>query len=304
MENRLRKLALLGMTGLIISVSVPSYVMPVDVKVEAATKKAATKKKASVTFIRSTELLHIGGKFMFEAQVGDTYGEVLWSVTDKNIATINSKSGILTAKKAGKVKVTAKAKVSGATKSITVTITGNDMVVKSTTYSKEYKNKKGKLLFGMSYKYPTLSGDFAGISKVNESIIAEMNKWVKAVKGEEVILAKEDAADNKYFIQHGDEVEYNITYNTNKLINIMYTGYYYTGGAHGMPYRSQSIYSLETGEMLGLSQIMIGTDKEIKNRVVKEFSALLKKEPDMIMPGAIQIVKDTKLSDMKYYLTP
>jgi hypothetical protein len=71
-----------------------------------------------------------------------------------------------------------------------------------------------------------------------------------------------------------------------------------------MPYRSQAIYSLETGEKLGLSQIMKASEKEIKDKVVKEFSALMKREPDMLMPDAIQIVKDTKLSDMQYYLTP
>lgn len=305
MGNRLKKLALLGLTGLMIGTSVPNYVMPIHTKVEAATvKKTVTKKKIPVTFIRSTKLLHIGGKFMFEAQVGDTYGEVIWSVSDKNIATIGSKTGILIAKKAGNVKVTAKAKDSGTTKSVTVTITGNEITVKSNTYSKDYKNKKGKLLFGMSYKYPTLSGNLAGISKINESMIADKDKWVKAVKAEEVILAKEEAASNKYFIQHGDEVDYNITYNANNIVNIMYTGYYYTGGAHGMPYRSQTIYSLETGEKLGLSQIMKGSEKEIKDKVVKEFLALMKREPNMMMPDAIQIVKDTKLSDMKYYLTP
>ncbi|WP_343264653.1 Ig-like domain-containing protein [Ligaoa zhengdingensis] len=93
--------------------------------VVTVTAEATGSKLTSVKIDDYDDELVVGDNYSFEATVtpGDASNVSLtWSVDDTNVATINKSSGVLTAKKAGKVKVTVTAKDTSTTKTDTVTI--------------------------------------------------------------------------------------------------------------------------------------------------------------------------------------
>lgn len=90
--------------------------------VKTSVKKKNTKKviKTKVKFTRKKAKLKVGSKYRFRVSVTGTKKTVKWSVSNKKIATINKKTGKLTAKKAGKVIV--KATCNNVTKKYKITI--------------------------------------------------------------------------------------------------------------------------------------------------------------------------------------
>ena len=85
-------------------------------------------KNPSIKLTSTASVLNIGDKFTFEADVYGMEKKIVWSVSDNKIATINSSTGILTAKVAGKVTVTAKA--GGKTNYCTVIIEAKELSAK------------------------------------------------------------------------------------------------------------------------------------------------------------------------------
>lgn len=105
-----------------------------ETKYEVTVKPAVAK----IKFVKKTDKLKVGKKFKFEADALNSAGKkdvattgVEWSVTDTRIASIDKKTGELTAKKAGKVFVKATSKgltedgKNTAAKILKVEITGN-----------------------------------------------------------------------------------------------------------------------------------------------------------------------------------
>lgn len=74
---------------------------------EADTEKKEQVKKASLKIVTKTNKKFAAGKkYTFKAKKINTNKTLKWSVSNKKIATINEKTGVLKAKKAGKVTVT------------------------------------------------------------------------------------------------------------------------------------------------------------------------------------------------------
>ena len=83
------------------------------------TKKTAVK-KTKIKFTAKKAKLKVGSKYRFKVAVTGTKKTVKWSVSNKKVASINKKTGKLTAKKSGKVIV--KATCNNVTKTFKVTI--------------------------------------------------------------------------------------------------------------------------------------------------------------------------------------
>lgn len=100
-----------------------------------------------------------------------------------------------------------------------------------------------------------------------------------------VEVAEEDCKD-----MHADypeqSCETDSTYVDNvQIINDRYlavemTGYWYGGGAHGMPYDDQRIFDLTTGEELGLYDFFQGSEAEFKAIVAEKVKADYEKSPE------------------------
>lgn len=175
--------------------------------------------------------------------------------------------------------------------------------VKSKTYKKEYKTENGKIYKTVKYVRPVLTGDSEAIKKINAFYEKKQKAWVKA--------SKEDLEDAKFIVEnndvdgyYSDEYGYKVKYNKNGYISILGSGYAYSMGAHGSPYCESHTFDLNTGKELKVKNIMSGTDKQIKSRIVSVFEKKIKKDKDMFFSDALDTVKKSAgVKNKNFYLT-
>lgn len=72
-------------------------------------KAAKPKMDTDIILIKQATEIVVGDDYTFAANVDEVKGQLLWSVSNRNVATINEITGKLTTKKAGSIVVTAKA---------------------------------------------------------------------------------------------------------------------------------------------------------------------------------------------------
>lgn len=145
--------------------------------------------------------------------------------------------------------------------------------VKKEKYEKNYTLKDGTTYFETSYEYPVISGNSAAAKKINDSITKQRKVWVQAAKAASSEYEKEmkeylkNYPDDRAWI-YSDEVSYTVTTNDGKYFSVLMSGYLFTGGAHGMPYRICATFDAKTGEKLTAANVL-GTTKDKLNKKVK-----------------------------------
>lgn len=201
--------------------------------------------------------------------------------------------------------ISAQAKTVVNTNEATVAATSNteQIKVKSKTYKKQYKLENGKIYKEVNYTIPVLSGDTEGVEKINAYYKKLLSKWKKN--------SKNDLEDAKYVVEeydvdgyYSDEATFKVKYNKKGYISILHEGYYYAMGAHGSPYYESHTFNLSTGKELKLKDIMKGTDKQIKNRIIKVFAKDIKNNKDKYFNEALDTLEKTVSAKYKdFYLT-
>ncbi|BCN32909.1 S8 family serine peptidase [Anaeromicropila herbilytica] len=117
------RVAAVSSTGHITAVSEGTATITTTVKINKESKSfttTVTVKKPYISFEKSVKSLKVGKTYTFKIDTYGIKGTPKYSVSNKKVATINSKTGKLKALKPGKVVVTVK--IGSVTKKITVTI--------------------------------------------------------------------------------------------------------------------------------------------------------------------------------------
>ena len=148
--------------------------------------------------------------------------------------------------------------------------------VKTETYEKSYELDDGTVYYSCSYEYPVISGDSAAAEKINNAIEKQRKVWVKesdkqkdTYREEMESYLKDYADDEARSWSYSDEVKCEVTNNDGKYFSVLMSGYLYTGGAHGMPYRICATFDAKTGEKLTAAKIL-GTTKAKLNAKVRK----------------------------------
>lgn len=131
------------------------YSFKTIVNVANPTIKITTKKSS----------MHVGDTFIFRATKKGISEDIVWSVSNKKLATINSKTGKLTAKKAGTVTITAKTgknKISVKLKIINLS--------KKEIYNKLVKHYKKGTKDGKGSELIVMEGEFINKNQYNTSV--------------------------------------------------------------------------------------------------------------------------------------
>lgn len=175
----------------------------------------------------------------------------------------------------------------------------NQIEIKPESFSQEYRNRDGKVRLILSYQYPNITGKYDGIDRVNCRYTTMFCNWLK--EQEELIDSVPDdlQTDNRY----GNEVSYVVTYNKNKIISVLFEGYLYTGGAHGMPYRMPATLHLDTGQDVDLTKVLNKSQDEIKKAVSEAFAKKIDSQKDAYWENAKDIVEKTEYNNLKYYFS-
>ena len=122
-----------------------------------------------------------------------------------------------------------------------------------------------------------LDGQYsANADKINESLKAYLVDDIlskeKVVKVNSDICEEHQNTDydiNPYLETYEHSI-FGVDILSDKYLAVEVTGYWYGGGAHGMPTRGQYIYDLETGKEMQLKDFYQGTEKDFKELVAKK----------------------------------
>lgn len=122
-----------------------------------------------------------------------------------------------------------------------------------------------------------------------------INERLKEVWEGDIQYAEDEAAQElSHLTGDGEPDEYSMSYyplsydnNLSRVempgsdyLTVDYSGYEYTGGAHGYPYRSHYLFDLTTGEEKTLADLYQGTEEEFKDIVAQYSVQNWKDNPD------------------------
>ena len=140
--------------------------------------------------------------------------------------------------------------------------------------SEEYTAPDGTVLMTVNAEVLKVSDRYAGASKIN----AVMSDVLDSLSNhdadrQEALSWYEDAGeDNAWFPRYSFDAEVSkITYLDEKVLGFEMNGYDYYGGAHGMPWKDNYLFDLETGERLTLGDLVAVTEEELDSIVVDAY---------------------------------
>lgn len=183
------------------------------------------------------------------------------------------------------------------------------MQLTTKTYQKEYKTEEGRIYKEISFEYPYADGDSEAAKTFNQFYQKLLKKWKKGavenLKEAEEITQQTDRTDNYY----ADDVKCEITANDENYICILQTGYDYSMGAHGMPYRYTYIFDAKTGKKVSAATLLGMSKKQVNEKVrglyLKKFDKTQKEETFMFFPdrdGVKETLDQIDFNDNHYYL--
>lgn len=133
------------------------------------------------------------------------------------------------------------------------------------TYTKDYKLDDGTTYFTVKGKFPQIKDDSEAAQKINQALNKEkkrlINQWEKNSAEYKTEMEEMEG------IQYGDEITCKVYSNDKKYFSVMLTGYLFTGGAHGTPYRSCLTFNSKTGEKLTAANLFNISKKQLNKKV-------------------------------------
>ncbi|WMJ87514.1 DUF3298 and DUF4163 domain-containing protein [Anaerocolumna sp. MB42-C2] len=185
------------------------------------------------------------------------------------------------------------------------TLTAKEHAIKKDMYY------KGHLIMTYTIKYPQFVSDKFKLflTKLNLFYKAEASMYRRTQVMKLYQMAMDDYENSiaNDFPVHEYEVyvEYNVTYNNNCTLSLYFDRYEYTGGAHGMTYRSSDTWNLQKGIRLELSDFFpdmenytVSIQKDILGKIEDE----QKKDNTMFFTDYADLVKEN-FNTKNFYLS-
>lgn len=98
------------------------------------------------------------------------------------------------------------------------------------------------------------------------------------------------------------DVTYQIPYNNNKILSVLFQEFLWFGGAHPSTEQFSFTYDLCSGRELTAKELLGVTEKEVKERIANGFEQEYKKNPEKYFPEEIKRLKTLNFT-YDYYLT-
>lgn len=155
------------------------------------------------------------------------------------------------------------------------------------------------VLGSIDLEWLIVNDNFPGADKINTILEAEQQENMEyertIAKGMEEYAA--DGLSSSISSRVSPIYHFNERY-----ISFTQQNYDYTGGAHGMPYWVPYTFDLETGDELGLSDIVANSEEEFKDIVTAQFTEMYEVDPGMYWDDAVQCVHDWTDFESAFYL--
>lgn len=177
--------------------------------------------------------------------------------------------------------------------------------------SKELNYSNDKVEVNIKFPKIQWKGELKGNSRIEAPIIKEdialkINKEIEDYtmafknnieKGAAKYKEKCDNSGNKFNVQVAKS-DYKVTYNSDNILSILIEYYEYTGGAHGMTYKINFNYYIDTGDKINLSSLF----KEgfnYKEKIDESIKESMSKHPEIYFEDKFQGIND----DTSFYIT-
>lgn len=181
--------------------------------------------------------------------------------------------------------------------------------IKFYTIEKTLKLNTGETVQEIQFKIPLFTEDSEAAEKNNKIImkIAD-NEFKTAQMYYNTIIQSKDARksirDKSTAFLSGYSIIYEVTFANDDIVDILLSGYEYTGGAHGMPWRKNLMLNPKEGGNMTLKDLYpdnLDSVLEIRN---KAFEDMVKNSTDNeYFDSALDTIKKNTKDDGNYYLT-
>ena len=155
----------------------------------------------------------------------------------------------------------------------------------------------------------TLNGNMPGDEEINAQVQEITDSMIK--NAAEMGFDEEEPHEEAYWNESSVTFWGDLSYYNDRYIGLLWKGYdYYSGAAHGIPYKIFRLYDRETGEELYLDDILASSEEELNAIVTRKFEERYKK--DEIQEGNFGFryisrnagfMEDHHLKAGAYYLT-
>lgn len=157
------------------------------------------------------------------------------------------------------------------------------------------------VILGMTdLEWLIVNDNFSGAAKINAVLDAEQLANMEYERN--IAKDMEEWASDGLSSSFSSRVS-RIYHFNERYISFTQQNYDYTGGAHGMPYWVPHTFDLETGDELGLSDIVANSEEEFKEIVTAEFTKMYDVEPAMYWEDAIESVREWTSMSSPFYLS-
>ena len=156
---------------------------------------------------------------------------------------------------------------------VTTSETGASLKLSKKTYEKKFQTKKGLVYKTISYEYPLAEGDSDAADAFNQFYDTLRTSWIKSARknleeAKKAVKDLEGSGDDRYY---ADKVTCKITRNDKNYISILQSGYDFSLGAHGMPYRISHTFDAATGTELTAADLLDMNKKELNKTIRKKY---------------------------------
>lgn len=167
-------------------------------------------------------------------------------------------------------------------------------------FKKDYPSDGAEVLGSLEFKIPQLTMRSAGAGKINEDILKYFEERLDEMDETAEGLSGGEDMTEPYTL----EIGYEMTYLDENRICLLLSGYEYSGGAHGMPFRKALIYDLKSGEELEAEDLFDVSEDEFGAAFTAAFEARMAEAPDDYWADAMDYVKEGASFDNEdFYLT-
>lgn len=168
-------------------------------------------------------------------------------------------------------------------------------------FEKEYTDQNKKVYGKTTYTIPQLAMRSMEAGMINQDILS----WFEDSLAYADQAAKAlDGLEDSDALQYTLDVQYSLTYLDETKICLLLSGYEYSGGAHGMPFRTALIYDLNSGQKIETEDLFDVTEEDFSTLFTEAFSDLIAESPGDYWADAMDYVhEEASLENENYYLT-
>lgn len=155
-------------------------------------------------------------------------------------------------------------------------------------FKKDYPADGAEVLGSLKFTIPQLTMRSAGAGKINEDILKYFEERLDEMDETAEGLSGGEDMTEPYTL----EIGYEMTYLDENRICLLLSGYEYSGGAHGMPFRKALIYDLKSGEELEAEDLFDVSEDAFGAAFTAAFEARMAESPDDYWADAMDYVKE------------